>query len=1428
MKTRAIHFLISFSICLGLATAMSPSFAQTMADFNSLPPTLGEAADPNVMLDLSVETPMQGAAYNDQADAVTGCLGREDSTSGGSNDQLTGVCYDPATTYLGYFDSNKCYDYDSSDGRFEPDSMAGANHTCSGEYSGNFMNWATMSAIDIFRQALTGGHRQTDTASETVLERTTLDASRSYGHSWFPLKKIDINHPTFPVDPATVTPYNENVLWVVSHDTRVDFERTKNAKDLDSDLNVRVEVCDTSEGLETNCKAYGGGANYKPEGLMQANAHRMRFAVMSYVNDTNLGTHGGILRSNMKYVGPTMLDTSGALVTNPNTEWDATTGVFTFNPNPADATASGVSNSGVINYLNGFGANGYKSYDPVGELFYECLNYFKNRGPTTDFSSGLTAAQKDGFPAILTWDDPIVHDCQKNFIVAINDANPWDDKRVPGTAVTSQFQAGLSPPLGWDGPAQDWGEPSGPDLDIDATALTNTVGDLQGITGTQQLIGCVPGDCDGNNNLKTINELGKAFGTPPYVPKENSYYVAGLSYYANSHDIRNDINGRQSVKTFMVDTQEYNATPLVGQMNMLWLTGKYGGFNEIDFLDTNSDGNEYEPNLAAEWDADGDGEPDQYVLAGKPEQLVNGLQKAFLSIDTRASAGSAAAVVANSGSGVGQVVQALYQPTVNNEDTGEQIRWSGIIHSVFIDDASFLREDTNENDQLDDYATDKVIQVFFDASVERARVRRWDYSDFDDPSPTAIDVVELSSTMSLESGQPTVKTIWNGRDELNALDGSSIATQRGYTSLISGAGAARHIITGMDIDFDGIIDASESMDFTAANVDATNYGYFDVASDLIAKDIVDFIRGVEGITGFRNRTIDYDGDSTSDEWLLGDMVHSTPVVVGSPKNSYDITYGDITYEAFKQQYANRRQMVYVGGNDGLLHAFNGGFWDDANSGFVSQLSGEVAHPLGSELWAYAPGNLLPHMQWLADANYSHVYYVDGPPVVFDANIFAADSDHPDGWGTVLAIGMRLGGGEMQLDTDNDSIDDFQSRSAYILMDVTNPEVAPKLIAEITHPEMGFTLGKPAVVKERIPNASFDWAGINSTGTNEWYLAFGSGPTELADITSTQNARMFLFDMRAIQFVTGYGDTNGQDTGLANSFVGDIGVADWNTDFVDDGVYFGTVGGTLAAPTGTIRRIKMADKSINELLDPGQPFVSAPATTKDKLGTFWVHAGTGRFYIQEDSDSVSTQTFYGFIEPVDVNGDPTYASVNKANMENVTDVQVFLNGDIADPSNSLSAAIDPATDDFNVLQAHIRDNTDGWYFDFEADGISGSTRNVKAATTVSNLLILTDYEPSDDICSPEGFSGLYVLDYTTGTAGIHGPLGQDGGDPLAFNNTRVDLGKGLASEPSVHQGAKRPGVVSIITQQTTAAITQNDATLAPVTGGRESWRELEIE
>ena len=153
---------VGLMFCSSIAQA-NPLY--TVKDFESWPASIVESsATPQVMINASNDHQLFFKAYNDYSDLDYN--GQPETT------------YTTAIDYYGYFDSSKCYEYDTVDLRFEPRGKADLFHYCTGGmdayWSGNFLNWASMSRIDIVRKILFGGHRRVDTSTETVLERAYL------------------------------------------------------------------------------------------------------------------------------------------------------------------------------------------------------------------------------------------------------------------------------------------------------------------------------------------------------------------------------------------------------------------------------------------------------------------------------------------------------------------------------------------------------------------------------------------------------------------------------------------------------------------------------------------------------------------------------------------------------------------------------------------------------------------------------------------------------------------------------------------------------------------------------------------------------------------------------------------------------------------------------------------------------------------------------------------------------------------------------------------------------------------------------------------------------------------------------------------------------------------------------------------------------
>lgn len=398
------------------------------------------------------------------------------------------------------------------------------------------------------------------------------------------------------------------------------FKPFSEAGPTDGDFTMRVKVCDPSAaagGLEANCKAYG--TNYKPEGLIQKYADKMRFSAFGYLNDSSDQRDGGVLRARQKFVGPTAPTPGQAPAANANKEWSETDGTFLRNPDAADATATttatgvSIADSGVMNYLNKFGQilpGDYKNYDPVSELYYAVMRYYRNLGNVADWSSMGTAdaptktSWVDGFPVITNWDDPIQYSCQRNFVLGIGDIYTHVDKNVAGNTTYRTREPAMQPEVAADNT-------------VNAVTATNRVGALQGL-----------------GNLGNTND---------YSGRNNSAYIAGLAFDANTKDIRPDVAGRantigkQTVSTYWVDVLEqpfqYN--------NQFYLAAKFGGLDPKK-LPADFDPYTFAGTIPLDWWST-NGEtltdtraanltqprPDNYFAAGQPDTLVRGLTQAF-------------------------------------------------------------------------------------------------------------------------------------------------------------------------------------------------------------------------------------------------------------------------------------------------------------------------------------------------------------------------------------------------------------------------------------------------------------------------------------------------------------------------------------------------------------------------------------------------------------------------------------------------------------------------------------------------------------------------------------------------------------------------------------------------------------------------------
>ena len=539
--------------------------------------------------------------------------------------------------------------------------------------------------------------------------------------------------------------------------------------------------------------------------------------------------------------------------------------------------------------------------------------------------------------------------------------------------------------------------------------------------------------------------------------------------------------------------------------------------------------------------------------------LEANLRQVFSEIRAGASAGSAASVISSSRGGEGAIYQAIFWPSVDVAGS-DPVEWTGEVHALHIDSLGYLYEETVV-DRVLNTAEDNRVIIYFDTDAGKSKACCAALVDGACPDGSAKDIDE-------------VQYLWSANDWL-AKVGSVNDIFHNRTTYISNE-RERYIFTWVDLNNNGIVDSNEVLPFedrddtdTATdwenmNVSTGNHRGkvhkdFNAADNAEVNKIVRWVRGYDD-TGQRSRQlqIDLDKDGNKNDtvtWRLGDVIHSTPMVVTKPSEGYDLLYRDISYAAFVKQYKNRRHVIYFGANDGMIHAVNGGFYSNSEKKFCltsdcdeSDLT--AAPELGAELWAYVPTNLLPHLKCLTKPEYSHKYFVDLRPRIFDVRIFPEDdysgvgneaacgtaggtwdeenteclSDHPGGWGTILVGGMRLGGAKvLAADLNGDAGDTREFTSAYFILDITNPEKPPTLLGELTRTttedcfgaddyatqaaceaangtwqdtevDLGYTTAIPSmVVMNKGDEADDGDTDADDGNYYKWYLVFGNGP-----------------------------------------------------------------------------------------------------------------------------------------------------------------------------------------------------------------------------------------------------------------------------------------------------------------------------------------------
>jgi type IV pilus assembly protein PilY1 len=543
-----------------------------------------------------------------------------------------------------------------------------------------------------------------------------------------------------------------------------------------------------------------------------------------------------------------------------------------------------------------------------------------------------------------------------------------------------------------------------------------------------------------------------------------------------------------------------------------------------------------------------------------------------------------------------------------------------------------------------------------------------------------------------------------------------------------------------------------------------------------------YLRGTEN-TLFRARP---DGP-------LGDIVNSAPVFVAGPSFGYANDFESEPYSTFATSKATRTKMVYVGANDGMLHAFDATTLD--------------------ELFAYVPNAVYPTLSQLSNPTYTHRFYVDGTPTVGD--VFYGGS-----WHTLLVAGMRAGAkGLFALDVTDPS--SFATQSAANAKKIVRWEFQDAA-------DMGFVFGQPLLVK------------TNYLG--KWAVIVGGGYGN-----SSGNAVLFVIDAETGEVIRKIDTGSGTNNGLSGP-----AAIDTNGDGVVDVVYAGDLNGNLwKFDLSSSNRADWAvGNSGNRLFTAGttKPITSAPDVTRHPKGGYLVAFGTGRYFDDNDNTNFNGQSLYAIWDKLPNDG--TVVAIADLQKQVVADTAVKsgvsfrLTSHVVDlPVDTFLTGIDTPPSTVAMTRASYFATKRGWYLDFPNTGDDRGERVVSDVAFRNGRLIAVSIIPAIDCPRLEsGGSGwLMEFDAITGnrldvvTFDISGEGVLKTGLDVEGDYLRFSISGASGNNVS---GLKSDGMPSSTTTVTTGKDTERrlytttkgeleDVTAGRGAGrdGRAMWREI---
>ena len=1464
----SLALLVLAAITLVVLAGSAPVNIKTMA-LSSDPLFAAAGGDkPTMALALSVEYPTVGAQYLDTP---------------GSNTDAT---YSNANEYLGYYDAEACYNYNNtptetpatgltpSDYKRFDRSGPATSRMCADAFSGNFLNWASNSAIDMLRLALSGGDRYIDTPSLTILQRAVIPNNNPvcmWNSSNFPAKQLQMNGGSAgaywgAIPLAMKAQAGTNDVWVANTLNQIFFGTAA-----------------TGSCSSTGAYTLGGASPAGQTGPVVNPYATGSTGLTSFIGGTFCANENGTCSfSGVQEVLYGTTSGGGGWITFP-----ASNGF----------TCSNTMTGSFVDPMPGFAKACYTraytgSWTPVTFGTLNTDGFFYSRVQVCNKSAGVLQDDRDyklctQYPngnykptgSIQKYSDQLR---LAAFGYLMDQTRSADGGRYGGVlrapmkfvGARTFNESGQDNTISGGNPNAEWNINTGvfnqnPDGDTSQTVpISGVINYLNKFGRT----GSVPG------KYKVYDSVGELYGealrylqglgpTPSAVNNTTTVMYDGYPVYSNWTDpfggTRTASSDYSCLKSNIVVVGDVNTH----DSNLLITRSANVRNNIQDFGAWKSVVAGFEANLALGY-VDGQGAAQTTGNPNTPnfqDQTTAGASQVLTGQAYWAHTHDIRGTSWTSGSGPtlqrpGLRVKSFFFDVNENASSNNAFYrrnqnqfFTSAKYGGFETDASnvggkpyntygnpFQRQDgTNDNNVWANspVLTPTAISTSPDytstlggeaASFYLQSRPRNVLSAFDSVFSRASSKARSIATTGISSRElgPSGTTIYQGAFDTSDWSGdvlsiplsvtaTSVVTvgATGWTAAarlgaLTSPATTRNIVVGRA----GVSPSPAATSFSWAAIDSTLKTDLSKitpvsTADGLAQDRLNFIRGDRSREGapFRVRSK-----------LLGDIVNSGIAYSGTPTTN--ITPSTLAYTSFSSANAARTPALFVGVNDGMMHAFN------ANT--------------GDELFGYIPSWMGSKLAALTDSTYNnnHQAYVDATPVVTEAQIGSAGT--ASDWKTVLVGGTGAGG-----------------QGVYAL-DVTDPTAfsSANVMWEFTQkddPSMGFVIGRPQVLKLRTSapgatTATYRWfalvaSGVNNhlnpdaSGTNysdgnpalfllaldkpvgTGWVATGSTPNYYKLTVPVDSALSVNSAAGVAPGLINFASTFGSSRELAQVYMGDLHGKVWKLDFTQRGASQWTFDQLSYFKKGSSPLVAYPMFIAQTSAGLVQPISSAPTIVSGPfvsgIKTSYVAFGTGKYLETSDKTSSLQNSFYTIYDNGSASADSS--PVGNSAISGRARLQAGT------PNAATGVVTIAAFKAGRPLTDSDLTQRSGWYFDFPTTG----ERTIATAGIAGDLVKFSTLIPASSgvagACSAAGGSGrAYEINVDTGS-GISristvGLLGE----PLL-----LDISGATSYTTSTTTGRRTKTVVSQNVDVGSNGVSASTTTTTTFVSGRLSWRQI---